>query len=125
LLLWGSLAPLRYPSREKLLVFGAADRTVPASVRLTLGVRDVLVLRNDSPAAQVFGPLKVLPGRAFRLPFEQAGEFGFTCSARPDLHEIVVRVMAPPDPGMARLRWRFDELVDMLRTLPSIAPFAS
>ena len=124
-LLWAAFSPLRDTSREKLLVFGASDRAVPAAVRLTLGVQDVLLLRNDSHMAHVFGQLRVQPGHAFRLPFEQAGTFGFTCSARPDGQEVVVQVVAPPDPGYARLRWRVIGLVETLRYLPSIAPFAS
>lgn len=116
------MAPLRYASREKLLVFGAADRAVPSQVSLTLGVRDVLVLENDSPAPLVFGQWTVLPGRASRLPFGEVGTFGFTCSARPDRREITVQVVAPPDPGAARLRWRIGELLEALRTLPIIAP---
>lgn len=103
-------------------MLGAADRAVPSLVRLTLGVRDVLVLENDSPAPQVFGQWTVLPGRASRVPFGEVGTFGFTCSARPDRREITVQVVAPPDPGAARLRWRIGELLEAMRTLPIIAP---
>jgi hypothetical protein len=111
---------LRYPSRDKLLELGGAS-PVPSAVRLTLGVRDVLLLRNSSPTPQVFGQLRVLPGHTFRLPFEQAGSEDFACSTHP--RGIVrVDVLAPPDPGVARLRWRLDELVDAMRYLPFIAP---
>lgn len=124
MLLWAALSPLRYPSREKELVFGSPAQAVPGKLRLTLGVQDVLLLRNDSARAQVFGQLQVLPGHTFRLPFEQPGAFGFTCSAGSGAH-VVVEVVAPPDPGLARLRWRIDSLVASLRALPSIAPSAS
>ena len=106
-------------------MFGVAERPVPTRVRLTLGVRDVLVLENETPAAQVFGQLTILPGHAIRLPFEEAGVFDFTCSARPDGREMTVQVVAPPDPGMARLRWRIGELDEALRTLPFVAPVRS
>jgi hypothetical protein len=120
LLLWACLSPLRYPSRDKLLELGGAS-PVPAAVRLTLGVQDVLLLRNSSRMPQVFGQLRVLPGHTFRLPFEQVGSEDFACSTHP--RGIVrVDVLAPPDPGVARLRWRIDQMVDAMRHLPFIAP---
>ena len=119
--MWAALAPLRYPHREKLLDLGAP---VPAVVRLTLGVQDVLLLRNNSRAALVFGQLRVLPGHVFRLPFEQVGDIAFASSAHPR-GQVQVQVVASPDPGWARVRWRFDGMVDTLRYLPSIAPFRS
>lgn len=97
---------------------------MPATLRMTLGVQDVLLLHNGTLAPQVFGQLRVLPGHVFRLPFEQAGDFGFACSAHPR-GQVLVQVVTPPDPGLARLRWRFDGLVETLRYLPSIAPLVS
>ena len=120
LLLWASLSPLRHPSREKLLEVGGAT-PVPSTVRLTLGVQDVLLLRNGSTRSQVFGPLRVLPGHTFRLPFEQVGDEAFACSTHPR-GQVLVRVVAPPDPGWARLRWRFEGLTETIRYLPFIAP---
>jgi hypothetical protein len=122
LLLWACLSPLRYPSREKLLELGSA--AAPSTLRLTLGVQDVLVLRNGSRAAQVFGQVRVLPGHIVRLPFEQAGAFGYACSTHAH-GQLIVHVVAPPDPGLARLRWRFEGLIDTLRYLPAVAPFTS
>lgn len=122
LLFWACLSPLRYPSREKVLDLGGA--AAPSTLRLTLGVQDVLVLRNGSRAAQVFGQVRVLPGHVVRLPFEQTGAFGFACSTHPH-GQLVVQVVAPPDPGYARLRWRLEGLVDTLRYLPAIAPLTS
>lgn len=118
--IWACVSPLRYPSREKLLDLGGST-PVPASVRLTLGVQDVLLLRNGGKTAQVFGQLKVLPGHAVRLPFEQAGEEDFACSAHPR-GAVQVQVVVPPDPGLARLRWRIEGLVDTVRHLPVMAP---
>lgn len=91
-LLWAALAPLHYPTRERLLEFphGAAvlrgqasPVLVPAELRLTLGVRDVLLLRNRDLAPHVFGQVLVLPGHEVRLPFEQAGDYPFACVIPP------------------------------------------
>lgn len=121
LLCWACLSPLRASSREKVFELGVTGDTVPATLHLTLGVQDVLLLHNGSRSAQVFGQLRVLPGHAFRLPFEQAGDFDFACSAHPH-GQVRVQVVAPPDPGWARLRWRWHGLVETLRYLPFIAP---
>jgi hypothetical protein len=118
--LWATLSPLRYPSREKLLELGGAT-PVPSHIRLTLGVQDVLLLRNGSTRSQVFGQLRVLPGHTFRLPFEGVGEEDFACSTHPR-GQVLVQVVAPPDPGLARLRWRVDGMIDTIRYLPFIAP---
>lgn len=126
-LLWAALAPVRYPTRERALVFprGAAvlrgDGPVPAEVRLTLGVRDVLLLHNRDIAPHVFGQVLVLPGHAFRLPFEQAGDYVYACDAAPG-HAVTVRVASHPDPGWARLGWRLRALAEAVRTLPVEAP---
>ena len=119
-LAWAALAPLRYPTRELGVEF-RRGASVPAELRLTLGVRDVLLLHNRDLSAHVFGQLRVLPGRVFRLPFEQAGEFFFACDAAPDAR-VVVRVLAQPDPGWRRLRWRLYALRDAVRDLPVRGP---
>jgi hypothetical protein len=122
-LLWAALAPLRYPTRERSFDFpqSAARGPVPAAVALTLGVRDVLLLRNRDVAPHVFGQLRVLPGHVLRLPFEQAGDFVFACDVAPG-QAVTVQVAAHPDPGWARLRWRVRTLADALRTLPLQGP---
>jgi hypothetical protein len=130
-LAWAALAPLRYPTRELGFDFphGAAvlrGKTrqaglVPAEVRLTLGVRDVLLLRNRDLAPHVFGQVLVLPGREFRLPFEQAGEFPFACDVAAGAR-VMVRVLPQPDPGWRRLRWRLHALLDAVRYLPLQGP---
>lgn len=135
LLLWAALAPLRYPTRERNLDFpnGAALLTrqhgngdsvsglVPSAVRLTLGVRDVLLLRNRDVASHVFGQVRVLPGHLLRLPFEQAGDFVFACDVARE-HMVTVHVTEHPAPGWARLRWRLLALADGLRALPVQGP---
>jgi hypothetical protein len=129
-LLWAALAPLRYPTRERTFVFphgaailrGAGEQgAVPAEVRLTLGVRDVLLLRNRDAAPHVFGQVLVLPGHVFRLPFEQAGDYVYACDVAPG-HAVTVRVGNHPDPGWARLGWRLRALGEAVRTLPIEGP---
>jgi hypothetical protein len=129
-LLWAALAPLHYPTRERLFEFprGAAalrgqpgPATVAAEVRLTLGVRDVLLLRNRDLAPHVFGQVLVLPGREVRLPFEQTGDYPYACDLAP-ASTVTVRVIEQPDPGWPRLRWRLSTLLDAIRTLPLQGP---
>jgi hypothetical protein len=121
LLAWAALAPLRYPTRELGLDFARGGARVPGQLWLTLGVRDVLLLRNRDLAPHVFGQVRVLPGREFRLPFEQAGAFPFACDLAPGAR-VLVRVLEQPDPGWARLRWRLRTLADAVRALPVQAP---
>jgi hypothetical protein len=118
LLLWACLAPLRQANREKLLDLGTPSGS---ALRLTLGVSDVLLLTNSSRSSQVFGQLRILPGHAFRLPFEQPGAFSFACTNAFG-GQVQVEVVAPPDPGLARLRWRADDLIESVRTMQFIAP---
>ena len=128
LLAWAALAPLRYPTRERLLEFprgaavlAGARGLVPSRLELTLGVNDVLLLRNHDLSPHVFGQVLVLPGHEFRLPFDQVGAFAFACDAAPGAR-VVVRVGPHPDPGWARLRWRLRAFVEGVRTLPLQGP---
>ena len=118
---WAALAPLRYPTRERDLVFAHGAGPVPAEVRLTLGVRDVLLLRNRDAAPHVFGQVRGLPGPGCRLPGEPAGEFVYACDAAPGRF-VTVRVGNHPDPGWARLAWRLRVLAEAVRTLPVEGP---
>jgi hypothetical protein len=125
--LWGALAPLRTPSQERGFTFpgpaaaGERGAMLPRSIRLTLGVQDVLLLRNHDRRPHVFGPLQLLPGQEFRLPFEQAGIYPVACPDVPG-GTLTVQVVALPDPGWDRLRWRLEALGQALRTLPLVAP---
>jgi len=129
LLLWAALAPLGGATRERPLEFmrGAASGmaagapSLPAELRLTLGVSDVLLLRNRDRAPHVFGQVLVAPGHVFRLPFEQAGSYPFACDAAPGAR-IVVHVLPEPDPGWQRLRWRLQALFEDVRDLPLQGP---
>jgi hypothetical protein len=130
-LLYGAFAPLRYASREQLFEIpkGTYERRMkgeplpilPSEVRLTLGVQDVLLLRNRDTVPQVFGPVLVMPGQDFRLPFEQAADYQFACSAHAS-GQMLVHVVPMPDPGLERLRWRLQALVRAMRYLPLKGP---
>ena len=48
---------------------------LPAEIRLTLGLNDVLLLRNLDDVPQIFGPTLMMPGQSFRLPFEVASSY--------------------------------------------------
>lgn len=123
-LLLGMLAPLRGGSHELLLAFPSTvggELTLPSEIRLTRGVRDVLLLRNESRAPVVFGPLKIGPGRELRLPFGESGLYTYACP--PVAGKMVrVRVVDAPGPGWGRLRWRLDELRQWVRYLPLRSP---
>ena len=118
-LLWGALAPLRGGSHELLLEI--APLNPQSSVRLTLGVQDVLLLRNATAAPLVFGPVQLAPGAEFRLPFEDAGEQAIPCPALPG-GALRVQVVPMPDPGLERLRWRLGNLANAIRTVPLKGP---
>ncbi|XYJ11313.1 hypothetical protein ACSUZJ_04815 [Telluria sp. B2] len=129
-LLWGALAPLRYPSHERVFEIpphaldpapDARRVPLPRALQLTLGVQDVLLLRNRDRVGHVFGPLQLRPGQEFRLPFEHPGDYRYACPAVAG-GELLVRVVPLPDPGWDRLRWRLGALVDRLRHLPLVAP---
>lgn len=114
LLAWAALAPLHYPTRE-LVVDLARTGHVPATLRLAVGVRDVILLRNrDRRQAHVFGQVRVEPGHLFRLPFEQTGVYPYACDVAPGA-QVVVRVDPYPDPGWERLAWRLQALADAVR----------
>ena len=51
---------------------------LPDHIRLTLGVRDILVLRNQDAVPQIFGPTLMMPGQSLRLQFEQAAVYTFS-----------------------------------------------
>lgn len=120
--LWAMLAPLGRAHHAVLLTFGAAPgQAVPSELALTLGVQDVLLLRNDSAATVNFGPLTLAPGRELRLPFERSVEQVFACAAAPG-GRVRIRVAAAPLPGWQRLRWRWHQWGQALRHMPLRGP---
>ena len=78
---------------------------LPRTIYLTLGVNDVLLLRNRDKVPQMFGPVLIMPGQDFRLPFEQAAHNQFDCTAH-STGQMTVIVDPEPTPGWPRLAWR-------------------
>ena len=125
-LVWAALAPLRYPTRDRLFeipkgtwarrMAGDKVEILPSVVQLTLGVQDVLLLRNNDTVPQLFGPVLIMPGQEFRLPFEQVSENQFACTAHAS-GQMTVSVEAFPDPGWERLKWRLGALSHAIRDL--------
>lgn len=82
---------------------------LPQTIRLTLGVHDVLLLRNLDDVPQQFGPVLVMPGQSFRLPFEVASTYSFDCTAHASGQMSIVVAEAPATPW-DRLRWRWNRM---------------
>jgi hypothetical protein len=118
---WAALAPVKAASREELFVIppgtsarrmaGEAVEILPQTIRLTLGLTDILVLRNRDSVPHIFGPALIMPGQSFSLPFAQASTYGFQCSAHAD-GQLSVIVEPAPTAGWQRLRWRWREFMD-------------
>jgi hypothetical protein len=114
-LAWAALAPVQAPSREKVFeiprgtwarrMAGDKVEILPARIRLTLGVQDVLLLRNRDEVPQMFGPTLMMPGQSFRLPFEVASTYSFACTAHASGQMEIVVDPRPASPWQ-RLRWR-------------------
>jgi len=114
-LAWAALTPLPSDSRDAVYVIpkgtwarrmaGEKLDILPQELHLVLGVRDVLVLRNEDDVPQVFGPVLIMPGQSFTMPFRLASTYQFACS----LHlsgQLSVIVQPAPAAGWERLRWR-------------------
>ena len=83
---------------------------LPSEIHLTLGVRNILVLKNMDDVPQVFGPALMMPGQTFRLPFELASSYQFACTAHASGQMTIVVAPMPASP-LARLRWRLKALL--------------
>ena len=118
-LAWAGFAPIHSPSRDEIFeiprgtwarrMSGVKAEILPDRIDLTLGVRDVLVLRNLDNVPQVFGPTLMMPGQSFRLPFEVASDYQFACTAHAS-GQMTVVVWPNPATPWARIRWRMREL---------------
>ncbi|HEY6125165.1 MAG TPA: hypothetical protein VIV63_10970 [Steroidobacteraceae bacterium] len=115
---WAGFAPVSVPSRDELFeipkgtyarrMAGDKVEILPSKIRLTLGLNDVLLLRNLDDVPQVFGPTIMMPGQSFRLPFEKAASYDFACTAHASGQ---MTVLVEPEPVMpwAKIRWRVRE----------------
>ena len=112
---WAGFAPLDVPSRDELFeipkgtyarrMAGDKVEILPSRIRLTLGLNDVLLLRNLDDVPQVFGPTIMMPGQSFRLPFEKAAEYQFACTAHASGQMTIVAEPEPVWPWQ-KIRWR-------------------
>jgi hypothetical protein len=120
---WAALAPIELASREELFeiphgtwarrMAGEKVEILPGTIRLTLGINDVLLLRNADEVPQAFGPALIMPGQSFRLPFAVASTYSFACSAHAN-GQLNVIVEPGPARGWERLRWRWRRLTSEL-----------
>ena len=88
---WAGFAPVGEEWREEAHVIpkgtwarrnaGEKLDVLPAELHLTIGVKDVLVMINHDDVPQMFGPVLIMPGQSFRLPFSVATRYEFACTA--------------------------------------------
>jgi hypothetical protein len=120
----GGFTPVHSTSRDQVFAIpkgtwarrmaGNQVEILPDHIRLTLGVRDILVLHNQDDVPQVFGPTLMMPGQSFRLPFERAAEYTFACTAHAS-GQMTIVVEPNPTTPWARIRWRGVQLLSALR----------
>lgn len=113
---WAAFAPLELPTRDELFeippgtfkrrMAGSKEEILPDTIHLTLGLNDQLLLRNKDEVPQQFGPVLIMPGQSFRLPFEVASTYSFACSAHAS-GQMAVVVAPTPEAGWQRLQWRW------------------
>jgi hypothetical protein len=114
-LAWAGFAPIGLQSRDALFeipkgtyarrMSGDKVDILPSRITLTLGLDDVLLLRNLDDVPQQFGPTILMPGQSFRLPFEVPSENQFDCTAH---SSGTMTVVVEPEPRWPwqKIRWR-------------------
>jgi hypothetical protein len=117
---WAALAPLPALPKERVIVIpkGAAalgPQPFPSDIRLTLGLQDVLVLRNEDDRPQLLGGIEVGAGQSLSIPFFRVQDFQLACSAHPS-GQLRISVSAKPAAGLERLWWRLGRLRSYLAT---------
>ncbi len=119
-IVWAALAPITSASSEEIFeipkgtwarrMAGNKIDILPSQIHLTLGIKNILVLKNMDDVPQVFGPALMMPGQTFRLPFEVASSYQFACTAHASGQMTVVVAPMPTSPW-GRLRWRLYALL--------------
>jgi len=114
---WAAFAPVSVASRDEPFeipmgtwarrMAGNKVEILPSRVDLTLGLNDSLLLRNLDAVPQQFGPVLVMPGQSFRLPFEKASTYSFDCTAHASGQMTIVVAEAPVTPW-ERISWRWN-----------------
>jgi hypothetical protein len=112
---WAALSPIRSTSRDVIFeipkgtwarrMAGNNIEILPSRIRLTLGLKDILVLKNMDDVPQVFGPILMMPGQSFRLPFAVASDYQFACTAHAS-GQMTIIVEPMPESAWTRVWWR-------------------
>ena len=123
-LAWAAFAPVGSVSRTAVFeippgtwagrMAGAETDILPAEIHLTLGIKDILVLRNLDEVPQMFGPTLMMPGQSFELPFARAASYQFACTAHAS-GQMSVIVYPAPASAWARLAWRWRQVSNPAR----------
>ena len=118
-LAWAAFVPPRVESHDELFeipkgtyarrMAGDKVEILPNRIELTLGLNDHLLLRNLDDVPQQFGPVLMMPGQSFRLPFEVASTYSFDCTAHASGQMTIVVAEAPATPW-DRIRWRWNRM---------------
>jgi hypothetical protein len=87
----------------------------PSDIQLTLGLQDVLVLRNDDDRPQLVGGIEIGAGQSLSIPFYRVQDFQLACSAHPS-GQLRISVVSRPTDGLGRLWWRLKRLRGYLAT---------
>ena len=122
---WAALSPVSAESREQIFeipkgtwarrMAGDKVEILPSEIHLTIGVKDILVMRNQDDVPQMFGPVLMMPGQSFRLPFTVASRHDFACTAHVS-GQLTVFVAPMPD-WWKRLQSRMAAIVKPVRSL--------
>jgi hypothetical protein len=120
---WIAVTPVSTPSRQQVFeipkgtwarrMAGEKIETLPDHIYLTVGVRDILVLKNRDDVPQTFGPTLMMPGQSFTLPFERPAEYQFACTAHAS-GQMTIVVDPYPANAWARISWRTRDLIRRL-----------
>ena len=122
---WASFAPITFASREALFeipkgtwarrMAGNKVEILPNHIYLTLGIHDILVLKNMDDVPQIFGPTLMMPGQSLRLPFEIPSTNEFACTAHAN-GQMTIVVDPLPDSPWQRMTWRVRTLYRTVKT---------
>jgi hypothetical protein len=115
---WAGFAPIHVASHDEVFeipkgtyarrMAGDKVEILPSRIRLTIGLNDVLMLRNLDDVPQVFGPTIMMPGQSFRLPFARAASYDFACTAHAS-GQMTVLVEEEPVMPWSKIHWRTRE----------------
>jgi hypothetical protein len=124
-LIWAAVTPITFTSREEVFeipkdtwarrMAGNKVEILPNNVYLTLGIKDILLLRNMDDVPQIFGPTLMMPGQSFRLPFALASRYEFACTAHTS-GQMVIVVDPEPNSLWQRLVWRTRTFYRMIKS---------